>query len=338
MKRFFWAFVLYVSAGVASAQVGVVSVTEEDKHANKEDFYHTFEYQQSPLNGVGQWKKCQATRIGRRWFATAAHCVQQCARTGCRIYMDLLDEPISVFALLDSTPKKPAVFLHPEYRKEIPALDDFALIRLDLNRANQMYYRRTKGAGPGVQISRAEFDAYLNKRRRAASKLRRVLSGDLPPIVIFDDDTYRIDRKLSVISIFDGVREIKQNPYKADYVKDLGFAYTKNFGIRQGMSGSGVMTNTGELIGVVSASLYLETVRPASKTGKKEQRDYFLFAAFNKPLRACMESVMGSDYYQLDFKDAYPQFIRRGVRGDHRDIRSVVQQIRRDADKKQAGK
>ena len=330
MKNLIFCLVLMCGA-VAHADVNIMTVTDEDRHTKKEDFYHTFEYHISPLGRGGSGSKCQATRIGRRWFATAAHCVETCVAGGCRIQMDLLDEPFSVLAQVDSTPKRPAVFVHPKYNKKVFPQNDFTLIRLDLNKAPLVYYKRVNRTEL-VGIFLQQFQAYLRTHRAAAAKFRRVMRGDLPPIVAFDDDTYLIDRKLSVISIFDGVRDVKQNPYKAYYVKDLGFAYTQNFGIRKGMSGSGVMTNTGELIGVVSGTLNWQ--RYSSAQGKTEEKDFFLFLAFNKSVRAFMESVMGSDYYKLDFKDAYPQFIKHGVRGNHSLIRQGVRDVRNKNKKK----
>ena len=228
------------------------------------------------------------------------------------------------------------MFVHPDYDLEIPALDDFALIRLDLNRASYYYFRRVPHAKPGEAVSKQTFNRFLNNHRQAASKLRRVLSGDLPPILAFDDDTYQLDRKISVISIFDGVRAIKPNPNPVYYVKDLGFGYTKNFGVRSGMSGSGVMSNTGELVGMVSANLYVSAAETDRRTKKPVtlEYDFFLFSAFNKPMRAFMEETMGSDYYQLEFKDAYPQYIAPGKRGDHTIIRSIVKEIRQEAAQK----
>ena len=62
MKLFLTVF-LYLFSPLVWGQVGVVSVTDEDKHTSTEDFYHTFEYQIQPLSKNVKWKKCQATRM-----------------------------------------------------------------------------------------------------------------------------------------------------------------------------------------------------------------------------------------------------------------------------------
>lgn len=295
------------------AQVSVISVTDEDKHKNKEDFYHTFEYYVLPAGQqTGQSGKCQATRIGRRWFATAAHCVKEQCKNGCTVQMDLLEYSVSALARVTHTAKKPAVFVHPGFSADKMVKDDFALIRLDLARAPQTYYRRSVGKrNYNLGISKQEFAAFLEQHRAANRQYRRIVSPDFPPIVLFDEGNYIIDRKLSVISIFGGKREIKPDPYPVHYVKALGFAYTNNFGIRKGMSGSGVMTNTGELIGIISANL--TSVRGQSREGVKTE-EYFMFPVFNRGIASFMESVMGSDYYKLDFKDAYPSFVNKSRR------------------------
>ena len=69
--------------------VGIAYVTDENKHSTKADFAHTFEYFVLPEGSSSSGSKCQATRIGRRWFATAAHCVTGC-QNGCQIQMDFL--------------------------------------------------------------------------------------------------------------------------------------------------------------------------------------------------------------------------------------------------------
>ena len=287
-----------------AAEVSIVSVTDQDKHTQKEDFWHTFEYYIMPTKGLVT--KCQATRVAKNWFATAAHCVVNTCKNTCTLRMDLLEQPISVFIDGKHTPRRPIVFVHPAYATDKSIAHDFALIKMDLSLLPAMYYRRTTGNQiNNVIISRAEFQKFLRQNPTARREFNRALRPDLPPILIFENATKRIDRKLSVVSIFDGKRNILQDPYPTDYVKELGFAYTKNFGIKQGMSGSGVMTNTGELAGIISA--YLEVGLP---NGKKTEQ-YFMFPVFNEDLTQFMEETMGADYYKMDRKDASPNYVVR---------------------------
>ena len=312
----------FAAALPVCAQVNVISVTDEDKHTRKEDFYHTFEYYVTPTGKKSvSAGKCQATRIGRRWFATAAHCVKKHCKNGCTIQMDLLEQPVSAMARVTHTSKRPAVFIHPQFTEGKMVQNDLALIRLDLDRAPQTYYRRPAGKRKyNLAVTKQEFAAFLEQNPQAARQYRRIVSPEFPPLVLFDEGNYLIDRDLSVISILGGKREIKPDPYPVYYVKELGFAYTNNFGVRQGMSGSGVMTNTGELIGIISANL--TAVRAPGTKGAKEE-EYFMFPVFNRELASFMEGVMGSDYYKLDWKDAYPSFVKKS----HRNFSGVVQAV-----------
>lgn len=295
----------------AQAQVSVISVTDENKHATKEDFYHTFEIFIYPID-KSQPSKCQATRIHKRWFATAAHCVYQKCDNGCRVEMDLLEQPYSVLASVQHVPagkqKKLHVFMHPDYKPTVVTKNDIALIKLDLQSASKLFYRRAAASGqPNQQVPQAVFQQFLNSHKKAAAQYRRVLSPQIPPLLVFDEMNYLLDRTISVISIFNGVREIKKDPHKVYYVKALGFAYTPDFGIRKGMSGSGVMTNTGELAGIISSNFVFNTpvtYKGDSRVKPAKVGNFFLFPAFNNALRQFLQDTMGSDYYQLEIKEA----------------------------------
>ncbi len=300
-----------------SAEVGIITVTDEDKHTKKEDFYHTFEY--FIISG-DQQSKCQATRIAPRWFATAAHCVEAC-RNQCSLRMDLLDTPVSALAEGEHSAQKPTVFVHPGYNPKQLVKDDFALIKLDVNRAPKTYYRRAKTEGaPHTAMSEKQFNAWLARNPRTNSKYRHALSPQLPPIAVFDNGNYIMDRNISVISIFGGRRTVKPNPYSVYYVKDLGYAYTTNFGIRKGMSGSGVMTNTGELIGIISAYVGADLYKGREKI---KHEDWFMFPVFNESLVSFMREVMGSDFARVDQKDAYP-YLARKTRKDFTPVLTVM--------------
>lgn len=316
MKKFILTGLAVFCAALSGAQVSVISVTDEDKHATKDDFSHTFEYYILPLGG-GAGGKCQATRIGRRWFATAAHCVTPLCDNGCTLEVDLLEQPLSARAGVQHSAKKPVVFVHPQYTVGALALNDFALFRLDLDRTPLTYYRR---GTPNVAVSAKTFAAFLDKNRQAASQLRHIQSPVFPALVLFGQGNFVFKGRLSVISIFSGKRQVKKDPHPVHYVNALGFAYTENFGVIKGMSGSGVMTNTGELIGIISGNL--TTSRPGLNKAALT-KEFFMFPVFNKATAEFMQQVMGSDYYKLDWKDAYPSLVRKS-RQNYADIINIV--------------
>ncbi len=321
-KRLGLCVLVMLAVLALQGQVSVLFVVDEDKHSKKEDFWHTFEYY-IVEPGKTNAGKCQATRIAKNWFATAAHCVADRCKNGCTLRMDLLEQPTSVFVSAKHTAKKPIIFVHPSYSNEEMVAHDFALLHMDIaNLPSRYYVRATEKQPYHVDISRAQFLAFLDKNTAARREFYHVMHPDLPPILIFDDVTRRIDRTLSVISIFDGKRDILKDPYEAYYVKDLGFAYTQNFGIKQGMSGSGVMTNTGELAGIISAYLTITI------GGNEKSTQYFMFAVFNPELTRFMEETMGSDYYKMDRKDASPNYVTRSKTG-HSEIIQAVHRLQK---------
>ncbi len=323
MKKIILTALAFICAAGVWAQVSVISVTDENKHSKKEDFSHTFEYYILPLNGTSA-AKCQATRIGRRWFATAAHCVKPLCDNGCTVELDLLEQPFSARAAVTHTVKKPAVFVHPDYKTGALALNDFALFRLDLDRTPLTYYRR---GAQNVAVSAQTFAAFLNKNRRAASQLKHIQSPEFPPLVRFGKGNFILTRKISVVSIFGGKRNIKTNPNPVHYVHGLGYAYTENFGIIQGMSGSGVVTNTGELLGMISGNLSTSRAGLSKAAAVKE---FFMFPVFNDNIASFMQKAMGSDYYKLDWKDAVPSF----VQASKKDYKTIIQAARSAAEQK----
>lgn len=313
-------------AAVLCAQVSIISVTDEDKHATKDDFSHTFEYYIFPQGGTAAGK-CQATRIGRRWFATAAHCVTPLCDKGCTLEVDLLEQPLSARASVQHSAKKPVVFIHPDYAPGALALNDLALFRLDLDRTPLTYYRR---GTQNVAVPSQTFAAFLDKNRQAASQLRHIQSPVFPRLVLFGEGNFLLKGRISVIAIFGGKRRVKKNIHPVHYVNDLSFAYTENFGVIQGMSGSGVMTNTGELVGIISGNL-TSTTR-AGLNQAAQTKEFFMFPVFDKRTVKFMQDVMGSDYYKLDWTDSYPALARKSRR-NYADIVNLVRDVAKNSGK-----
>lgn len=308
MKHLLLFLFFFVLACPLSPQVSVMSVSSEDKHSSKEDFYHTFEYfvisAEEEAKDLSKGGKCQATRITKSWFATAAHCVVPTCEKGCTIRMDLVSAPVSAAAQVKHTVKKPLVFVHPEYKNGSSIQYDFALLHIDPRRADKMYYRRaTKERNYNLIMSKAQFDQWLARNPKTKSAYLHALSPQIPPIAVFDGGNYVVDRTISVISIFDGVRDVQVDKNPVYYLKNLKVGYGDNFGIRQGMSGSGVMTNTGELIGIISANV--SAVWQQNKKVTKE--NWFVFPMFNENFLSFMRDTMGNDYYDVEQVEAYPR-------------------------------
>ena len=336
MKRVFLFLLLFLLTCPLCAQVSVISVSDEDKHSTKEDFYHTFEYfvisaaegEKDPSKGG----KCQATRVGKRWFATAAHCVAQTCAKGCTLRMDLISAPVSALAQVTHTVKKPVVFVHPKYKDGSPIQYDFALIELDPRRADKMYYRRaTKERNYNLILPKVRFEQWLARNPKTKSAYLHALSPQIPPIAVFDGGNYVVDRTISVISIFDGVRAVQIDKHPVYYLKNQKVGYGDNFGIRKGMSGSGVMTNTGELIGIISANV--SAVWQQNKKVTKES--WFVFPMFNEDLMSFMRDTMGNDYYDMEQVDAYP-YLASKTQKDFSRVEEFFSQVTTDGKKRTA--
>lgn len=300
------------------AEVGVLSISSDDVHSKKEDFWHTFEYY--VINPYGSTGKCQATRIGKKWFATAAHCVYFLCQKGCTIRMDLMDQPYSIFSTVKHSTDNPIVFIPAEYASVDASAHDFALLNIDLDKAESYYYKRGSGEkDKNMFVSQTVFNRFLQRNKQARQEYYSLLRPIFPPLLFVKNETFRLNRTISVISIFQGVRQILQDTGPVDYVKDIHLAYTPNFGVKKGMSGSGVMANTGELVGIVSGYLNISF-------GKAKSQQYLMFSVFDEANALFMEEVMGSDYYKLDRKEASEGFMIPSP-ANHEDIINGVRAV-----------
>ena len=212
-KVFILLSVLFYSL-IAQAEVGMISVTDENQHSKKEDFYHTFEYLIIPSGkqSAAQIGKCQATRITRNWFVTAAHCVQDSCKNGCEIQLDLLEYSPSALARFTHTPKKPIVFVHPSYSPYVFAKNDFALLHLYVDQVPLTYYLRPTGKQQNYRqmIPAAQFEAFLEKNRKAKAALTHALNPKFPPLLYFDEGNFLLDRKFPLLLFLTGIEKLNR--------------------------------------------------------------------------------------------------------------------------------
>lgn len=223
--------------------------------------------------------KCQATRLNRDWFLTAAHCVKPLCDDECVVSAKLLTLPKYRLDIQTShNNSSPTVLVHERTAiNKNEAGYDMALINFKPASSEYSY----KDLENGYLIRKDEF---LEKIPYNQKEYKEALEGtNFPTLLILKAETPKmLNRAIAVASVWDTQREIKGSYGSVFFSPKQHYIYTPNFGIRQGISGSGVFTNTGELVGVVSSTADL--VREISDTTgqQRQQAAFSFFSSFDE--------------------------------------------------------
>ncbi|MDR1684772.1 MAG: trypsin-like serine protease [Elusimicrobiota bacterium] len=195
--------------------------------------------------------KCQAVRLKKDWYITAAHCLKPACDRGCDIVVRLhVGERYEMAQEINSAAASPVFKLHEAQNVDKASIAyDIALIHMDPDKAQYVY----KDNKLLYIINKEDFLKALAPDTRPYDK---ALKGDnFPTLLSLSAQTPKIlNRFLAVASIWDGKREVLQSNDFVFYSPKNHYLYTNNFGIRPGISGSGVVTSTRELVGIVSAT------------------------------------------------------------------------------------
>lgn len=229
---------------------------------------------------------CQAVRLDENWFLTSAHCVYSaCGTRPCTVDI-LLAESAGLLARakVNHSTTSQSVFI---YRGFFPGQNrisgmDVALIKLDPKKAEYSYVNLEDGE----PITREEFQTKLRFDSEAQAQLNakgvRLLSVANMP-------TIQLKPQIVVPKMIAGVLSYLPSPSpEVYYVQDLQHFIVPGFGVRQGNSGGGVFTRSGDLAGIVSSLLYNKdgTASFHDADGKtvltlKNAKDLFMFTGFN---------------------------------------------------------
>ncbi len=295
MKKLFLILIFTFFIGIVFCQnVGFISSEEEiNTYATTDDFSNTFEINLAPLMKYNpgqtfQATKCQAVRLSKSWFITAAHCVEKTCQNGCDFQTRLvIGKNYEMDVIGTSTKKSPQIFIHPDRDvKKNMATYDIALIRFKPATSKFVYKDPSLNTG----ITQQEFMRRLNNYRT----YKRALSSYNTPILLIMG-AYRaqgpvLARKFSVLSSFQEERKVLRSNNKAIYYPQTKTFVLQNFGIRQGISGSGLMTSKGELAGITSTISF----DPATNISHLAQ-----FAAFDKKTLAFIQEHVGDIKYNI---------------------------------------
>jgi len=215
------------------------------------------------------------------------------------------------YAEVKSTAKNPAVFFDKRFNKKKDfdgAVPDIAAIKYNpssqriffVDAQKRILYTpaRFASAAPGAQAV----------VKAAAS--RNNFSPQFA-LVSFKNNYYKINRIISLLDIDGAAKSVKisgdyvedsdGNKNPAYFLKDFRIVMLQNFGSKRGLSGSGMMANTGELLGINSFGTDFEL----TVNGKKQAApEYAGFATFNDKSLKFLENSMGDDFNDLTIYDA----------------------------------
>ena len=231
------------------AEVSFISVSDEESYNSVKDFTNTYEINLNK-HQTKDIVKCQAVRLARNWFITAAHCVKEVCSGDCSFQARLMvgDNYEADFTTTQAKKFSKKIFTFSKTQlKSGQTLYDIALIYFDPKETKTILKD-----SHGQILTESQFLRRVSSRAAYA----RALNGtNLPTILVIDSkDPLVLKRDLSIISIWSGKKELlKSTKAPIFYSSKLSNIITNNFGVIKGISGSGVMTNTGELLGIVSA-------------------------------------------------------------------------------------
>lgn len=295
-KRFLTSlFTLTVcAAGLYAQGVSYITVTNEESYKTASDFSNTYEVNINQ-HGLKTISKCQAVRLDKNWFITAAHCVEPMCDKACSIQVRLVVKSNYEMDITTThKPDNPKVFKNPKSNvAKKNAAYDLALLFFPSYDSKFVY----KDPSARTYIPEKLF----LRRIPDYNVYYKAENGTNIPVVLAVDSKVNVmlKRQLSVASIWDGKTSVLETKKPVFYSPKLHYILTENFGIIKGISGSGVMTNTGELVGIVSA--IGDLVKTNSVTNKAIVTPVAFFAAFDPySLEFIRKYVGGFEYKTAD--------------------------------------
>lgn len=287
MKKFLFLFISTFFAAVpAFAQ------EEEERPVNEDAFLVQKEIQiwrtDKTYDTQARVYACQAVRLHKNWFLTAAHCVYTACSGSqpCTVQITLAEAELRQTVRIHHSTSSQRVFIYSGFypgQNRVSSVD-VALIRFDPETAEYSYAERGKNGWKSVPQER--FSALLKDSPETQAQLsaygvRLIGAANL--------GNSRFRAGIVVPKTADGVVSYLQSPSDDIYfVEKLQHFISPGFGVRRGNSGGGVFTPQGDLAGLVSSLMYSKNGSASfyDAEGKavltlQNAHDYFMFTGFN---------------------------------------------------------
>ena len=244
--------------------------------------------------------KCQAVRLSKEWFLTAAHCFIPVCDNACQITAKMADSPQYQFEMTTQhSGTSQAVYLHPK-AKENQISYDIALVKFDPQKT--MYNFKDKKNF--ILLTKQDTLSKLNPSQK--TEFTQAIDGvNFPTILELKPESPKVlNKSLAVASVWAYKKDILSSEDYVFFSPKKHMLYTSNFGIRQGISGSGVMTSTGELVGIVSAVAHTRRTITDGITAQSKDIDFSMFSTFDDSVLSFLKShIPGLPVRKSQFSD-----------------------------------
>jgi len=263
------------------------------------DFNNTFEINVHK-EGETSMAKCQAVRLNKTWFITAAHCVKPVCDSACTVEARLLlKDKYEVDISVNHTPSNPAVFVHERTTlNKNEAGYDIALINFKPEQSKFLY----KDNEEHMLLPK---DVFTPKAPFTSREYSEAAEGtNSPTILLLKAETPKmLNRVISVASIWDGSVSVLRSNDLVIFAPKQHYIFTPNFGIRNGISGSGVMTNKGELVGIVSSTAEIVRTYSDGVTNERKEYNFSFMATFDEYVINFLKRNIGNINYDISDTD-----------------------------------
>lgn len=281
----------------------VVLLSSLTVNAEESAFYadHFLNQSQIIVSGGKSVGSCQAVRILPKWYLTAAHCVRPYCDKQCQITVKLLQGELEASAVITHGMPDERVLVPTQFNpNDIKSVRyDVALIRFDPD--EQDYTFADTRAGEWL-----DKNSFLKKLKSSSYRDQQqqwnALQTARPKLwIVTNVFSRQVESALAVPALRpDGIYFQTAEPKSFHYFTELQHFMGPNFGVEKGMSGAGVITPQGEVLGIVSANLggarklitYNENDEPVGVIPYSSS--YFLFTPLSPSNAAFIRSKIAS--------------------------------------------
>lgn len=190
---------------------------------------------------------CQAMRIHKNWFLTAAHCVEACRSSSCNLKMLLAVGEVTATANLSASD----VFIPEQYMDKdgkANVLWDIALLHY---KPSSYVYQTLDGGITDFET----FSQAMKEDPELKVQWRGAANPVYPAVVVYSSEEEMFFNDDIVVPRWtQGVLSYRSSPDHILYTgKRTAMWVSDGFGVDKGNSGGGVLLENGNLLGVVSA-------------------------------------------------------------------------------------